>query len=395
MDGFEGPDIELLGGNWFELPRPWPGGSLTDFASFLKQQYAMFNCTLQCFQGQLAAHLVERQEQRLTLENAVLAALNALAEGDANRSVALGMVSQGLDATRPEIDYISKCNDRILGPQVDSLYRLRTWNDQTGRKPGPQDLFHVPFHLQDRVQPARFSLRNAPCLYLGNSIGLCWIECREPDFAKCYVSRFELAEPARKVLDLSCSPRQIMSDFSAPPSLAMAMGENYQLSKLMNSPYGDDPCRYIASYLTLWPLMAASMIRRGEPRDPQPEYSIPQLLMSWAQQSDNDYCGVRFFSTLDETSTNSNDYPVNYAFPARESSDGNYCGFLTKHLKLTEPVKCGPGSLPDDRELRKRAVDRRGARHGRCMMRSQDYYSTEYCYWEYMLDTMHAETLRT
>jgi hypothetical protein len=62
-------------------------------------------------------------------------------------------------------------------------------------------------------------------------------------------------------------------------------------------------------------------------------------------------------------------------------------------MKLTEPVKCGPGSLSDNRELSKSAVDLREARHGRVMMGSQHYYETKY--WGYMLDTMPAETLRT
>jgi hypothetical protein len=83
----------------------------------------------------------------------------------------------------------------------------------------------------------------------------------------------------------------------------------------------------------------------------------------------------------------------NYAFPARECGDGNYCAFLARHMKLTEPVKCGPGSLSDNRELSKSAVDLREARHGRVMMGSQHYYETKY--WGYMLDTMPAETLRT
>jgi hypothetical protein len=393
MDGFEATDIELLGGDWFELPRPWPGGSLSDFSLFLKQQYATFNRILENFRGQFAQRLNEREGQRHTLEKAIVAALNALAEGEANRSTAVGMISHGLDAVRPEIDYISKCNDRILGPQVSSLYRLRKWTEQS--KPGLRDLFHVPFHLQNLARPARFSLKNAPCLYLANSIALCWIECREPPFHECYVSRFELAEPARKVLDFSCSPHQISSDFGTCAALA-AIGQKIRPSQIMNSPYGDDPCHYVASYLTLWPLMAACMIRRcDEACDPQPEYAIPQLLMSWAQQSDNNYCGVRFFSTRDEPSTNSNDYAVNYAFPARGFGDGNYCSFLTGHLKLTEPVKCGPGYLPDDRELSDKAVDIRESRRARVMMRSQRYFETEYCYWEYVLDTKPAKTLET
>jgi hypothetical protein len=390
MTGIEGFDIDLLTGDWFELPRPWPGGNILDFTAFLEQQFESFNRKLHGFHGQLAGHLVERRKQLLALESSIIGALRALARAESDR--ALRTLSQGLGAVRPEIAYISECNDRILSTQTTSLYRLRKWNDQTGGEPQPRDLFHVPFDLAHIAEPARFSVKNAPCLYLGNSIGLCWVECREPDFAKCYVARFELAKEARKVLDLSCGPGQVRQDFETI-ALTSHLGLSIQPSQLTNGPYGNDPACYLACYFILWPLMAASLIRKDELRDPQPEYAIPQLLMSWAQQSDNDYCGVRFFSTRDEPPTSSVDYRVNYAFPARERSANNYCGFLTKYITLTQPVRSQRARLANYPELLTSAASVRESRHGRLAMRSQPYLDTEYCYLEYLLDTMPAKAL--
>lgn len=82
----------------------------------------------------------------------------------------------------------------------ETFYRMRKIPD---RRNGIEytEMFHVPIIMRRQVSTERFSIPGYPCLYLGNSIYVCWEEMGRPVMNTCWCSRVKPRE-AFQVLDL-------------------------------------------------------------------------------------------------------------------------------------------------------------------------------------------------
>jgi hypothetical protein len=165
-----------------------------------------------------------------------------------------------------------------------SFFRIRSKNYLNSKPFEKVDLFHHPFEKRGKVSSQRYSIPSFPCLYVGDSLYVCWEELNRPDLRKIQAVRFQ-----------STAPFSVFNiDFSV-------YGNPDKINKL--KPYE------LRSYLLLWPLFAVCSIEVQDDRksDPfKPEYIFPQLLLQYfipiflaslKSGGFNDLIGVQYGST--------------------------------------------------------------------------------------------------
>lgn len=223
------------------------------------------------------------------------------------------------DAFRVETFYEGSVMARIR-PKIESYER--------------KDIFHIPFTLREYASAGRFSIINAPCLYLSFYQGLrphdyemvktAWIECGMPSkFTYCI---YEL----QKELNV----------------LHFGRDGNYYLSRYdyaKNTNEKKERLEAVMQYLLSFPLRAACHISVEEKSTNnevrcQEEYMFPQLLMQWLQKNSK-------FDGVDYQGASSNPaqrdlYIGNLALPARNISvENEYDPYLKECFKLSEPIE--------------------------------------------------------
>jgi hypothetical protein len=102
------------------------------------------------------------------------------------------------------------------------------------------------------------------------------------------------------------------------------------------SVFGPDPETYVANYLTIWPLIAATSLRVLD-HESNVEYILPNLLMDWIHDEGR-YDGVRYFTTKDDMPLGNHDYSINIALIARKANRRGYCRLLRESVLCTEPL---------------------------------------------------------
>lgn len=192
-----------------------------------------------------------------------------------------------------------------------SFYRMRNIAD---RRNGIEykEMFHIPITMRRQVGTERYSIPGYPCLYLGNSIYVCWEEMNRPLMSNCWVSRLKNTKEI-EVLDLRVP---VEADF------VHAFGK----------------------YIAIFPLIISCMIpTQGKSGDVfKPEYLIPQLIMEWIIKKNK--MGVYYTSThLTEQVKRDFEYPKdkydNLAIPVKSPlSKEKNCKKLAVMFQITNPA---------------------------------------------------------
>lgn len=202
------------------------------------------------------------------------------------------------------------------------FYRARVGYNKSFTK---EQMFHLPFSKREFASTQRFSIPGLPCLYLSNSIYVCWEELNRPPINKLQISRFQQENLNLKILDLSMSAEQIK------------ISTKLKAEQGIKSIYDYD---FIAFwFLMTWPLsLICSLSVKNASAPFKHEYIFPQFLLQWVT-FDKDVDGIKYFS-VKSNPYNKEDFSKysNYVFPPKEMALGNYCGHLKKSFKLTEPI---------------------------------------------------------
>lgn len=204
------------------------------------------------------------------------------------------------------------------------LYRLRESNEDLSGS--PLNLFHVPYDRREHIPTQRYSIPGFPCLYLGGSLKLCWEECNKPSKI-LWAAKYEPACNTFRLLNLGYTPevwKMFLSDI-----------HNVYISK-----YKD----LFVAHAVCWPLIAACSIkRRNHDSKFAPEYVIPQMLLQWVMEYQDEHGridGIRYFSTRVPLDSNNIKPSVNYVFPAvKTDNDKNYSRTLAEKFMITMPMK--------------------------------------------------------
>jgi hypothetical protein len=202
------------------------------------------------------------------------------------------------------------------------FYRARTGSTKPYSKGG---MFHLPFSKRDQVNTQRFSSPGLPCLYLSNSIYVCWEELNRPPVDELQVSRFQKVNRELNILDLSLTSTQLRIMRKTNPHDEIHSKYDYDFLAFW--------------FLVTWPLsFICSLPVANENASFKQEYIFPQFLLRWVRFEEG-VDGIKYFS-VKANPYNKEDFAqfTNYVFPPKIIDNGNYCSHLKDSFKLTDPV---------------------------------------------------------
>ncbi|MCU0326907.1 MAG: RES domain-containing protein [Spirosomaceae bacterium] len=209
----------------------------------------------------------------------------------------------------------------ITADQV--FYRVRVSEEHKILK--RKDLFHIPFELRNKVTTQRFSIPGFPCLYLGNSIYICWEELNRPNFHDIQTAKLVSRKPFN-LYNLS-----------------------YEQYNFASKNPDDLSNKEILNLVMAYPIIAACSIKIPQKRsnDPfKPEYIIPQIIMqSLREQVNTDgVLGIVYSSTKMYNVGNQNEGIFeNYALPTTSKvKERGFCTDLTNLFSMTQVVAGWP-----------------------------------------------------
>jgi hypothetical protein len=193
------------------------------------------------------------------------------------------------------------------------LFRLRQSETDLIER---NQMFHIPFSCRHLVANQRYSIAGLPCLYLGSSIYVSWLELNRPNLSNIFISGYKSTN-SLSVLNLAYDLNLIIDEFEKS-----IISENQFIEKLV-----------------LWPLVMACSFQIKYPNAPfHEEYIIPGLLLEWITFESKNIQGLKYLSTK-ITSLNKYSYGINYVFPPQDKNDKyKFCPVLEKNFTLTKPL---------------------------------------------------------
>ena len=202
-----------------------------------------------------------------------------------------------------------------------SFFKARCANHSITRN----DMLHIPFSMREKIATRRFSVPGVPCIYLGTTSLVCWLELNKPEDAIFCCSAYKLPGNL-KVLNLC-----IQQHFINGSSIAIKTVSDEKKYEMQKTFF---------SSIELFPLVIATSFRVSdhEERKFKSEYVISQLVMQVIKENGID--GVAYFSKKMKDS-----YclfqGVNLALLANctnINADSDYCEIKDKII-WTDPIK--------------------------------------------------------
>ena len=221
-------------------------------------------------------------------------------------------------------DDIQHSNYNYKPPFENEFYRIRIIDNKSGLIKA-NGMFHIPFEKRYLVSPQRFSINGFPCLYVGDSILVSWLEMGEPNLENFCVSRLELDKKEKEkdnILDLRW------------PSFSNLMQE------IENVENPDYILELIKACLINWPLIIACSLKVQHPQAPfKPEYVIPQLVLM-SMMRDESFIGCAYTSTKINSEFIWETKFTNFVFPAKKRNEKNKDYKLLKDYFLITDSIC-------------------------------------------------------
>ncbi len=211
--------------------------------------------------------------------------------------------------------YKLQCNDKPL-----VFFKARLSEGITNYS--ATDMFHLPFDDRYKIYSQRFSLAGIPCLYLGTTPYICWLELGKPARDNFNVAAFEL-DRCFKILNLYCT-------WSLICSIANQENGNKNMEE------------FLLGLILLWPLVCATSFRvkngDGNKRIFRPEYIISQLLMLAIQSKAID--GIGYVSKKIPLDANPFPHCMNLVLTVKYNDSENYSE-IYKKIRIHRPVNMG------------------------------------------------------
>lgn len=178
---------------------------------------------------------------------------------------------------------IENCVGFVSIDTVLNSKKLEKHNLYRGRKAvsdeikGVKDMLHVPFSKRSLVSSERFNIPGLPCLYLGSTSYVCWLELDKPQDNNFYVSALEFKENLK-----------LLSITAEKDSICIWLNNHFKHTK--------EHLKVLNSLLCMLPFSYASSFsyNSSDNRRFKIEYIIPQMIMNYAKK--NGYDGVAYLS---------------------------------------------------------------------------------------------------
>ena len=201
-----------------------------------------------------------------------------------------------------------------------SFFRARIGNSAFEKK----DMLHIPFCNRELVSTQRFSIPGVPCLYLGTTSYVCWLEMDKPQDSIFNVSSF-IPPLDLKILNLVIDYRLV----------------NKQLKVTKDKK--DYNINLLESMLEIFPLVyATSFTIKNKERRFKSEYIVSQLIMQCL--SDLNIHGIAYASKKVVDSILAFPQCINLAIPMKinkkfkiQNESDNYAD-MCQNILLTNPV---------------------------------------------------------
>lgn len=210
----------------------------------------------------------------------------------------------------------------------ESLYRARKNVGNSDYK--NTEMFHIKYELRGKVQTQRFSFPGLPCLYLGASSYVCWLELNRPQFDQFQVATVRQKNENKdfKVIDLCIHPLTYYKELK-------------QYEEKIDTEHN---ALDMKKYLQWWPIMAACSIAvKNEEDSFKPEYIFPQFMLQYLLEelNDTECIGIKYISIKAGKVSKKqyeSDYRTftNYVIPIRtsEANEKGFCKFLEKEFSV-------------------------------------------------------------
>ena len=277
--------------------------------------------------GEITDWLKENVDQIIKINKGLLSSIDEYLKGNAGKSY-----NHLVDMLN--VDFVKENIEKLIVPlgyyhqkeyHAPSLYRVR-YSDKN--LTSVDEMFHIPFNLRHIINNQRYSIAGVPCLYLGESLLVCWKEMGCPDLNKLYLSRFQTKDASEQndvnVLDLAFSFENLTST----------------LFEELTSGDDEDEVDKLKAYLIIWPiLLSCSYNKQNQDSNFNIEYIIPNLLLQWSRNTELNIAGIKYLSTKSSHIRNS-DLGVNYVFPTSFNSvkHHGFCDELSSIFVLSNPV---------------------------------------------------------
>ena len=180
-------------------------------------------------------------------------------------------------------------------------------------------MLHIPFDKREIISTQRFSIPGVPCVYLGTTSYVCWLELGNPADHNFNVSLYSIPGDL-KILNLAISE-----------GLINGITSGYKQNNTINT------------IIEIWPLICAiSYSISEENRKFKSEYIVSQLLMQCLNELKID--GVAYISKKARNDLIAYPQCVNLALPIKYNGNFMYkqvsdkYGQLCNSFELTEPI---------------------------------------------------------
>jgi hypothetical protein len=231
---------------------------------------------------------------------------------------------------------------RLMVKRGTDFYRIRSMNRESirGKKLNPvtiEELFHIPFELRRFITTQRYSMPGFPCLYLGSTLNVAYHE----------VIEFEKAKRGKKMkpklipyaVRLNNTYRLSCFDLSPIPvrNYLNEAKKNIEMSRRMSL------ISKINHYGLIWPLISSCYYqiayKNKKGTNFKAEYVIPQLMLQWFQDTNNEVDGIRYLSVNMSHQCDRKDIiGYNFVFPVKAILEKGHCPILKHSFNITEPI---------------------------------------------------------
>lgn len=213
--------------------------------------------------------------------------------------------------------------DKMTIPEL-SFFKARIGNGKFFKR----DMLHIPFDKREFVKTQRFSIPGVPCLYLGTTSYVCWLEMNKPQDNEFNVSSYKVPT-GLKILNLVGDQMLI----NGQANICTKCEKDIKLRNLS----------LLRAMIEFFPLICATSYSvKNKNREFKSEYIVSQLVMQCLEELGVD--GIAYISK--KVSGNIIGYPqcVNLAIPIKSNgklkmkSNVDKYGDLCRQILLTTPA---------------------------------------------------------
>jgi len=211
------------------------------------------------------------------------------------------------------------------------LYRARINNNNIDYS--TDEMFHIKYSLRSKVKTQRYSFPGLPCLYLGASSYVCWLELDRPQMEQFQVAEILQRDKTKdyEVIDFCVHPHAFYKELIAKDNNKKTEHENLTF---------DD-------YLRWWPIMAVCSVAVKNEDDPfKPEYIFPQFVLQYyLEEKMDDIIGIKYMSikagrvSMKQYESDYRTY-ANYVIPIKSLTGSleEYCCELSNQFEVKNTV---------------------------------------------------------